>query len=107
MSIGRKNLRAGVRTLHADGAISSEMPSAEAGWTERTRMRRFVLSRSEDLTGVSGVGDVAEGVMFSDGTAVLRWTVPPAQSTVFYDSIGDVVQIHGHDGRTTVRWIDE
>jgi hypothetical protein len=36
--------------------------------------RRFQLVRLEDPGGISGVGVVADGVEFSDGTAVLRWT---------------------------------
>ena len=51
---------------------------------------------------------VAEGVVFRDGTAVLRWLPGPvtAQSTVVYASIGDVIAIHGHEGRTRVSFID-
>ncbi len=68
--------------------------------------RRFVLRRNEDFSGVSGVGDVAEGVEFSDGTAALRWRTGTA-STAVYSSVADVETIHGHEGRTIVAWVDE
>jgi hypothetical protein len=66
---------------------------------------RFVLDRAEDVSGISGTGIVAEGVMFSDGTAVLRWVVG-LRSTAVYDSMDDLVAIHGHNGATQVRWLD-
>lgn len=68
-------------------------------------MRRFALERHEDATGVSGVGIVAEGVEFFDGTVAMRWRTD-IRSTVFYDEIHHVRHIHGHDGRTLVRWLD-
>lgn len=68
-------------------------------------MRRFVLERHEDYSGVSGVGDVAEGVEFSDGKCALRWRTDTA-STAIYDSADDLIAIHGHEGRTRLRWVD-
>ena len=65
--------------------------------------RRFVLDRAEDVTGTSGTGVVAEGVVFSDGTVVIHWCVK-LRSTAIYDSMDDLVAIHGHNGSTTVRW---
>lgn len=65
-------------------------------------MRIFHLQRDIDVSGVSGVGVVAEGVVFSDGTAVVRWIVGEHQSTVFWDSIADVEAIHGHNGATRI-----
>lgn len=66
-------------------------------------MIRFVLQRDEDVFGVSGVGVVAEGVVFSDGTAVLRWRGEWPTSVVFHDRGLEAVQeIHGHGGRTRV-----
>ena len=67
--------------------------------------RRFVLDRNEDMTGVSGTGVVAEGVEFSDGRCALRWTSQWA-STAAYDSLDVLIHIHGHDGRTVIRFLD-
>lgn len=69
------------------------------------RPRRFLLRRIHDATGVSGTGYVAEGVMFTDGSAVLRWRTR-ATSTAVYRSMADIEAIHGHDGDTRVVFID-
>lgn len=66
-------------------------------------MRSFELVRDEDETGVSGTGVVAEGVEFTDGTCAMRWLTQTA-STAVYGSINDVVEIHGHQGKTRVVW---
>lgn len=68
-------------------------------------MRRFHLFRTEDATGVSGTGTVAEGIVFTDGTTVLRW-LRAGGSTAVYDSPEAVVAIHGHDGRTVMAYLD-
>jgi len=68
--------------------------------------RRFELIRHEDETGISGTGKIAEGVVFSSGKCALAWTVKDIPSVTIYDSVGQVVTIHGHDGKTELRWID-
>lgn len=68
-------------------------------------MRRFVLNRVEDFSGVSGTGVVAEGVEFSDGTCALRWKTKYS-STCIYKSILELDHIHSHEGRTKVVFID-
>ena len=64
----------------------------------------FWLQRNEDVSGVSGIGTVAEGVVFSDGTVALRWVVGEHRSTVLWPSIEAVIAIHGHDGKTRVEF---
>ncbi len=66
--------------------------------------RMFDLVRLEDVTGVSGTGVVAWGCVFPDGRAVLRWATQRASSAL-YDSLEDVEEIHGHGGRTVVRFV--
>ena len=68
-------------------------------------MRRFRLIRTYDITGKSGTGFVAEGVEFTDGRAVTRWCAETAQTCV-WDSVADLLSVHGHDGATTVQFID-
>lgn len=68
-------------------------------------MRRFQLHRDHDVSGVSGIGVVAEGVEFTDGTCVVRW-LSDRRSTVVWGSIGDVQAIHGHGGATRIVWTD-
>jgi hypothetical protein len=69
-------------------------------------MRRFHLQRNEDLTGVSGTGCVAEGVVFSNGWVAMTWLTEHI-SIVFYPSIKDVEAIHGHGGMTTIVFEDD
>ena len=64
------------------------------------------MHRDADVTGVSGVGLVAEGVVFSDGTAVIRWRGQHC-STVVWDTLVDAVQVHGHNGATRFVFDDE
>ncbi|GIG56902.1 hypothetical protein Lfu02_12740 [Longispora fulva] len=70
--------------------------------------RRFALRRWRDDTGVSGLGIVAYGVAWTDDKVVLRWlgtTTGVAQVCVF-DSLDDLMRIHGHGGRSEVVWVD-
>lgn len=69
-------------------------------------MRRFYLLRHVDVSGVSGVGRVADGVTFTDGTTVVRWG-GDRSSTVVWESIDDVLAISGHGGATELVWVDE
>jgi hypothetical protein len=67
-------------------------------------MRTFQLQRDEDVTGVSGTGVVADGVVFEDGVTVLRWR-GERRSTVVWASVDDAIAIHGHDGKTRLIWV--
>lgn len=67
-------------------------------------MRTFTLERIEDETGISGTGTVAQGAEFDDGVVALRWIVGEHRSTVIWPSMTAVEAIHGHGGRTVVRW---
>jgi len=69
-------------------------------------VRLFFLERIEDESGVSGVGRVAEGVVFDDGTAALRWLTKTA-SSAFYNNVSDLEAIHGHHGKTKVVYVEE
>lgn len=69
-------------------------------------MKRFVLQRLEDETGVSGIGIVAEGVQFTNGTCVLIWLTEIRSIAAIYESIDIVNKLHGHDGKTFIEWID-
>lgn len=67
--------------------------------------RRFLLVRNTDITGVSGVGVVADGVVFPDGTTVMRWRTRHA-STVVWAGVDEAMQVHGHAGATRIEWVD-
>ncbi len=68
--------------------------------------RLFQLVRDEDSSGVSGTGIVAEGAVFSPGRVALHWISKELCSTPLHDSLENVVQVHGHDGRTRVVFLD-
>lgn len=66
----------------------------------------FVLRRAVDVSGVSGTGDVAEGVEWSDGTVALRWRGKWATTVVWDYGLDALLAVHGHAGSTVVRWLD-
>ena len=68
-------------------------------------MRTFKLVRTEDASGVSGTGDVAEGVEFDNGKCVMCWDTDTS-SIAIYEDVDDLVKIHGHQGRTKVIFSD-
>jgi hypothetical protein len=68
-------------------------------------VRRFLLQRLADPTGVSGLGIVAEGCIFGDGTTVVRWRGDTATTTV-HASFASVERIHLHGGATRALWCD-
>lgn len=63
--------------------------------------RPFELHRDTDISGVSGTGKVAEGIIFSDGHAAIHWlgTWP---TTTPHPSIASIKAVHGHGGSTRI-----
>ena len=68
-------------------------------------IRRFILNRIEDETGISGISIVVEGVQFSRGKVALTW-LTQFTSIVIYDGMEQVEAIHGHGGKTRIEWVD-
>lgn len=69
-------------------------------------MKLFQLHRTEDISGISGTGTVAEGVQFTDGTVAVRWLNKDIRpTTVIHDDIESVITLHGHGGATQVVWL--
>jgi hypothetical protein len=66
-----------------------------------TGVRVFQLHRDTDVTGFSGVGVVADGVVWPDGAVSMRWR-GEIRTTVEAARIEDIETIHGHDGATRV-----
>ena len=62
-------------------------------------MKKFYLIRNDDVSGVSGIGRVAEGVVFSNGKCALNW-LTQYTSCAIYDDIETLKAIHEHGGRT-------
>lgn len=64
-------------------------------------MKTFYLLRHEDVHGRSGIGVVAEGIIFDSGMAAMTWLSKHSTVTVF-DKIKTVKDLHGHEGKTDV-----
>jgi hypothetical protein len=81
-------------------ARTMQLPDSDAA-PRRGEIRTFHLLRLDDESGVSGIGWVAEGAVFSNGWVVLVWPTG-TPSLNFYASIQDVEAVHGHGGRTRI-----
>jgi hypothetical protein len=68
--------------------------------------RIFTLNRSEDPSGISGTGTVADGVVFPNGQAVMCWR-GELSSVVVYPDIETLETLHLHGGKTEVVWASE
>lgn len=75
------------------------------GTSKDVSLRRFTLVRSEDVSGTSGTGVVAEGVEFSNGQVVIHW-LSQLESVNVYANAKVLEKLHGHEGRTVVVWTD-
>lgn len=64
-------------------------------------MKIFYLNRTEDESGISGTGRIAQGFIFDNGKVALTW-LSEHPSVTIYDNIGEVHAIHGHGGKTEV-----
>ena len=74
--------------------------------TSKNGMRTFHVIRTEDVSGVSGTGVIAEGVLFSNGKAVVNW-ISMHKIMEVVDSIAEWSAVHGHGGTTRIQWDDE
>ena len=70
-------------------------------------MRRFVLQRDVDETGISGTGIVAEGVVFSNGYVTMAWKTEWTSIVTYPQGIEAVEKIHGHGGKTRIVYQDQ
>lgn len=73
--------------------------------TARKGARMFVLMRHRDISGISGTGEVAEGVLWSDGSVSLRWHGEHAATTFWQGGIAAMLHVHGHNGTTEVVYL--
>ena len=69
-------------------------------------MRMYYLCRTEDISGTSGTGHIAQVAEFDDGTVAVRWiagmNAAGVESTTIFNSLSDLLKVHGHEGRTCV-----
>lgn len=76
-------------------------------------MRRFEVVRYDDKGIGLHSGKVLEGIVFSDGTCVVRWVKKPGPNSIgIFSSFEDFEKIHiepapGKTRRSEVHWVDE
>lgn len=76
-------------------------------------MKNFVMQRENDKSGVSGVGVVLEGTVFSNGKTVVTWlgkSDVQVKSLGIFDSYEDFLSVHvtSHpENITNIIWSDD
>jgi hypothetical protein len=70
-----------------------------------TSARLFVLDRDTDVSGISGTGVVADGVVWPNEMVTLCWR-GENPSVVVWQSLDAAMAIHGHDGATRCVFVD-
>lgn len=71
---------------------------------DHDKLQEYELQRNEDFSGVSGTGVVAKGIVFPSGKVMQEWTTYMKSINV-YPNIEAVTHIHGHEGRTIVKFL--
>ena len=69
---------------------------------------RFSLFRTRDPSGVSGIGEIAQGVVFPDGYVIVQFRSTNHRRgglSTFY-TLADLIAVHGHNQATLIHWID-
>jgi hypothetical protein len=66
--------------------------------------RPFVFVRDTDVSGVSGIGVVVNGIQFPDGHVAIHWTGSKWPTTTPHTCMESVTDTHGHGGATRVVW---
>lgn len=56
-------------------------------------MRMFKVIRNQDESGISGTGHVIDGVVFDDGTTVIKW-LSDRSSIAIYKTFEDFKFLH-------------
>lgn len=63
-------------------------------------MKTFILLRVDDVSGSSGTGRVAEGMVSSDGRVAMFF----ADSIKIFNSVDKMMEVHSHGGRTRLHY---
>lgn len=92
--------------LASDEAMGADEPVCLRS-PEPLPTRTGRLIRGEDVTGVSGVGHVADIVATVDGRgALVTWLGEWPTAVWHLRGVESVERLHGHDGRTRIVWDD-
>lgn len=71
----------------------------------KSDVKEFYLQRDEDVTGLSGIGIVAHGCHFGQ-FAVIEWCTDFG-SINWFNSVDELLESHGHEGKTRIVFLDE
>lgn len=66
-------------------------------------MQRGYLDRREDVSGVTGTGDVCEIAIAADGRATFFWP----EGVGVWPSLEAAMKVHGHNGKTIAIILDD
>ena len=101
----------GCRTAHRSHLAAAERAGDASRVNRQNATQReprlFHLIRHADVSGVSGTGTVAEGVVWSDGAVSLRWRGQWPATSAWEGGLEAVLAVHGHSGATEVRWLTD
>jgi hypothetical protein len=64
-----------------------------------SNFREFFLKRIEDVSGTSGTGIVAQGIILRSGRCVLEWN-SELDSIEIVKDLQTLLKIHSHNGKT-------
>jgi len=90
-------------------AETNDKPKPIKRKNTRSDLKAFTILRNNDASGVSGIGRVADGVIFSDGFCVIRWRSEVTSLSVFH-SFEDFEKIHvkSHpENMTEIVWVEQ
>lgn len=66
-------------------------------------MKRGVVERDFDVSGVTGTGRVSTFVINDDGRIVIFWP----QGHGYFDNLDEAIKVHGHNGKTRFVILDD
>lgn len=67
-------------------------------------MKRGVVERDKDISGITGTGVVAEFCVSSFGPTVVFWN---GGGHSYHESLKRAIKVHGHEGKTRFVILDE
>lgn len=94
-----------LRVESVDVPAEPEPADLQGTIAEAAGPRMFHLERDTDVSGVSGIGRVADGVLWPDGSVTIRWR-GDQPSTVNWATLAHAEAVHGHGGATRIVFDD-
>ncbi|MGW4114803.1 hypothetical protein ACWEFJ_28345 [Actinosynnema sp. NPDC004786] len=104
----RKRLLATPGYVRTREALAAALDTRSGTIADDTQLppRLFRLHRDQDVSGVSGTGYVADGVLWPDGSATVHWRGEWRTDASHPAGMPSVRAVHGHGGATRIVWAD-